>query len=71
MKLNGYPISPASLLEGAKSYLFALETLAEHPNGQLIDPMGLLASQAVELALKAVLLHSGCDVPPSFSSRKL
>jgi len=59
MKLNGYPVSVESLLEGARGYLSALETLAEHPSRQLVEPIGLLASQALELALKAVLLHGG------------
>jgi hypothetical protein len=59
MKLNGCPVSVESLLEGAKGYLSALETLAKHPAKQLVEPIGLLASQALELALKAVLLHGG------------
>lgn len=59
MKLTGHPVSVEALLEGAKGYLSALGTLAEHPTKQLVEPIGLLASQAVELALKAVLLHGG------------
>lgn len=59
MKLNDNPVSVASLLEGAKGYLAALEVLARHLNRQLIYPIGLLASQALELALKAVLLNGG------------
>ena len=59
MKLNNNPVSVVSLLEGAKGYLAALEILARHLNRQLIYPIGLLASQALELALKAVLLNDG------------
>jgi hypothetical protein len=60
MKHNENPqVSVASLLDGAKGYLTALEVLAPHLNRQLIYPIGLLASQALELALKAVLLNGG------------
>lgn len=59
MKLNDNPVSVASLLGGAKGYLAAMEVLARHLNKQLIYPIGLLASQALELALKAVLLNGG------------
>jgi hypothetical protein len=59
MNVSGYPVSASSLLEGAKNYLAALETLSANPKGELLEPMGLLASQAVELALKAYLLHIG------------
>lgn len=60
MRLNDNPVSVASLLEGAKGYLAALEVLATtHLNKQLVYPIGLLASQALELALKAVLLNGG------------
>lgn len=59
MRLHENPVSTVSLLDGAKDYLSALEVLAEHPNRQLVYPIGLLASQALELALKAVLLSGG------------
>ena len=59
MELKNNSVSVESLLNGSRGYLAALEILATHLNKQLIYPIGLLASQALELALKAVLLKSG------------
>lgn len=59
MDVSGHPVSVSSMLEGAKNYLSALETLSLNPRGEFLEPIGLLASQAVELALKAYLLHAG------------
>lgn len=59
MELKNNPLSVASLLDGSKGYLAALEILITHLNRKLICPIGLLASQALELSLKAVLLKNG------------
>ena len=51
-------VSVASPLDGARGYLAALEVLVATPlNRQLIYPIGLVASQALELGLKALLLN--------------
>lgn len=59
MDVRDHPVSVQSLLEGANSYFSALDALATNPKDSFLDPMGLLASQAIELALKAYLLHAG------------
>lgn len=49
----------ATFLERAKEYSVALDILSGHLRKATVAPMGLLASQAIELALKAYLLHAG------------
>jgi hypothetical protein len=51
------PTTAASFLEGAEKYIAAACVLIDH--GTTVEPIGLLASHGVELALKAFLLHSG------------
>ena len=51
-------VSPESLLEGANDYFQAAITLCEK-HGQAIDPIGLLSSHSLEVALKAALLKTG------------
>ena len=46
-------------LDAAKGYLTGLKILAEKNRGGTVDSMGLLASQAIELCLKAYLLSIG------------
>ncbi len=48
-------------LDKAKEYLSALEVLVEQPARSGVLPIGLLASQAIELSLKAFLLSIGWD----------
>ena len=57
----GGDISPGRFLERARDYAAALEVLKDRLSNDMVAPMGLLASQAIELGLKAYLLHSGCD----------
>ena len=46
-------------MERAREYLIALEILAEHLSKSILPPIGLIASQAIELGLKAFLLNKG------------
>ncbi len=50
-------------METAKGYLNALEIIVEHIdlNKPILHPIGLLASQAIELSLKAYLLAKGWE----------
>jgi len=52
-------ITPEGYLERANGYLKALEVLKDNLSKATIPPIGLLASQAIELALKALMLHNG------------
>jgi len=52
-----YTPSATSFLEGAERYLVSAVILCDA--GRSVDPIGLVASHGVELALKAYLLHCG------------
>lgn len=48
-------------LNSAKGYLESLEILSERLGSNLVDSMGLISSHAIELTLKAYLIHVGLD----------
>lgn len=54
-------MSAEKYLNSAKGYLTGLEILTEKLRGQTVDSMGLLASQSIELCLKAYLISIGWD----------
>ena len=59
--MNIGKVSAEGFLERSHEYFAALEILQEHFSATIIYPIGLVASQAIELALKAFLLHSGAS----------
>lgn len=54
------PITTASFLDCGERYIAAACVLIERRTP--VDPIGMLASHGLELALKAYLLHSGVSV---------
>lgn len=53
----------SNYIETAKGYLNALEIIVEniHINKSILHPIGLLASQAIELSLKSYLISKGWE----------
>ncbi len=56
-------LSAASLLSGSKEYFHAMKILSSHLSNKTVRPIGLMASQSIELILKSYLVINGWDEP--------